>query len=517
MLKIDGNSLTIQEIRDVACRGKKVSLTGDARLAVSSSYDRMLKILEIGKPVYGINTGFGIFANKVISPQDSKTLNRNLIISHTVGTGRELPQEIVRAAILIRANALAKGFSGIRLEIVETLIEMLNRDITPVVYDKGSLGSSGDLCMLAQMAMVLTRDESDDEMDSGQAFFSGEKLPGHIAMRKAGLVRHVLSHKDGLALINGATFSAALLALCAHEMRLMCDLADMAASLSLEALFGRPDAFHPDLHKARGLVGQMESASNILRNISGSNMAGSYGQVQDAYSLRCAPQVHGAVRDSLRFAEDMIQREINAATDNPLIFGDDTVISGGNFHGEPLGMFADFLTIALSELAAISERRVFRLLDSSLNNGLSQMLVDNIESEGLNSGIMMLQYTAAALVLENQTLASPDSVRSLPTSANQEDFNANAYLAAFHTWQVMENVRKVLAIEIYSSCRGIEQRLLGNPEFGLGSGTLKMFSLIREHCPYHAGDIVWGEEIDKLNDLFAEDEDFREKFFQCIN
>jgi histidine ammonia-lyase len=300
-------------------------------------------------------------------------------------------------------------------------------------------------------------------------------------------------------------------------MRLMCDLADMAASLSLEALFGRPDAFHPDLHKARGLVGQMESASNILRNISGSNMAGSYGQVQDAYSLRCAPQVHGAVRDSLRFAEDMIQREINAATDNPLIFGDDTVISGGNFHGEPLGMFADFLTIALSELAAISERRVFRLLDSSLNNGLSQMLVDNIESEGLNSGIMMLQYTAAALVLENQTLASPDSVRSLPTSANQEDFNANAYLAAFHTWQVMENVRKVLAIEIYSSCRGIEQRLLGNPEFGLGSGTSKMFSLIREHCPYHAGDIVWGEEIDKLNDLFAEDEDFREKFLQCIN
>ena len=516
MLLIDGNSLTLHDVRDVACLGKNVALTGDARKSMSSSYERMLKMIKSGKPVYGINTGFGIFAGKTISLQDSKILNRNLILSHAVGTGKELPREIVRAAMLIRANALAKGYSGIRLEIVETLIEMLNLDVTPLVFERGSLGSSGDLCMLAQMAMVLSRDESNEESDSGQAFLSGKKLPGHLAMRKAGLKRHVLSHKDGLALINGATFSAAHVALCANEIGFLCDLADMAVSLSLEALLGRPDAFHPELHKARGLAGQMESAANIRRNILGSTFAGSHTQVQDAYSLRCAPQVHGAARDSLRFAEEVIRREINAATDNPLIFDDDLVISGGNFHGEPLGMIADYLTIALSELAAISERRIFRLLDASLNNGLAQMLVDNKVSEGLNSGIMMLQYTAAALVLENQTLASPDSVRSLPTSANQEDFNANAYLAAFHACQVLENVRKVLAIEIYSACRAIEQRLLAKPKIKLGNGTSVMFKLIRAHFPYHSGDKVWGEDIDKLDDLIARDEQFRKKFLQCL-
>jgi len=517
MLWIDGNSLTIQDVREVAYHGKKVSLTEGARQAILTSHDRMLKIINSGKPVYGINTGFGVFANKTISLQDSKRLNRNLILSHAVGTGKNLPLEIVRAAMLIRANALAKGFSGIQLDIIETLIEMLNRYITPIVYEKGSLGSSGDLCMLAQVAMVLSRDEADNEKDCGQAVLSGEILPGHIAMRKASLKRQVLVHKDGLAFINGATFSAALLTMCVSEMRFLCALADVAVSLSLEAMLGRSDAFHPDLHKARGLKGQMESASLIFQNIAGSSMVDSYGHVQDAYSLRCAPQVHGGVRDTLRFAEDVVQREINAATDNPLITGDEEVISGGNFHGEPLGMVADYLTIALSELAAISERRIFRMLDSTLSHGLAQMLVDGKEAEGLNSGIMMLQYTAAALVLENQTLASPDSIRSLPTSANQEDHNANAYLATFHAWQVIENVRKVLTIEIYSACRGIEQRLLNNPKYRLGNNTSRFFNLIREQCPYRAEDMVWMEEIDRLNLLFTQDGDFRKKIMACLN
>ncbi len=517
MLLIDGKSLTIQDVYNIAYLYEKTALSEEAKYSISNSYDRLLKVIEKNKPVYGINTGFGIFANKTISLQDSKKLNRNLVLSHAVGTGKPLSKEIVRAALLIRANALAKGFSGIRMEIIETLISMLNFDVIPHVLDKGSLGSSGDLCMLAQVAMVLSKDESDPEGESGQAFYSGQILPGHTAMKNSGLERLVLIHKDGLALINGATFSAAILTLCAGDMRFLCDLSDAAVSLSLEALLGRSDAFHPELHKARGLEGQIESASKILSFICGSTMVDSHEHVQDAYSLRCAPQVHGAARDTLRSAEEVIWREINAATDNPLIIDDDLIISGGNFHGEPLGMFADYMTIALSELAAISERRIFRLLDSSLNYGLAQMLVDDQKVEGLNSGIMMLQYTAAALVLENQTLATPDSIHSLPTSANQEDHNANAYLAAFHARQVVDNVFKILAIELFTACRAIEQRMMKNDKFQLGKTTSALFELIREICPYNAEDKAWGCEIDKLHQLITNDVEFRNKLTDCIN
>jgi histidine ammonia-lyase len=512
MVTIDGNSLSIEALVKVARFGENVQLSADALTAIRKSQDRLKELISRSKPVYGLNTGFGIFADHPISNDQSKQLNRNLILSHAVGTGDPLPEDVVRAAMLVRANALAKGFSGIGEEIIATLVEMLNKHVTPVVCSKGSLGSSGDLCMLAQMALVMTRGEKELDFETGQAYFEGKLLDGRTAMQKAGIERLVLSNKDGLALINGATFTAALLALSVYDAGYDCCLADLAAALSYEALLGRTDALHPELHRARGLQGQMQSAANISKILDGSTFVNSHNHVQDAYSLRCTPQVHGAVRDTLDFVTATVTREINAATDNPLIVDDGLVISGGNFHGEPLGMAADFLGIACSELAAIAERRTFKLLDEHLNNGLPAMLVDEQVSAGLNSGIMILQYTAAALVLENQTLSSPDSVRSLPTSANQEDHNANSYNAAYHTRQILENTAKVLAIEIYAACRGIDLRKKENPSLQLGRGTTRVYHCIRDIIPFQTGDALWKKDIDQLNQLLFEDVEFYNNF-----
>jgi histidine ammonia-lyase len=516
MIVIDGNSLTLEEIYRIAWGLEKVMLSDQAIQAVEVSYNNLERIVQKKLPVYGLNTGFGIFADQVISNEDSRKLNRNLIISHAVGTGLPLPKHVVRAAMIIRANALTKGFSGIQLKVVTALVEMLNHDITPVVYSKGSLGSSGDLCMLAQMALVLTRDEHDDTLDSGLAEYKGEILSGFEAMQKAGIERTVLSYKDGLALINGATFSAAVLALCAYDAEFLSQLADLTAALTFEGLVGRSDALNRKLHQARGLEGQIMSADKISHFIQGSTLVDSDAHIQDAYSLRCAPQVHGAVRDTLAFVKETAIREMNAATDNPLIIDKDTVISGGNFHGEPVGMAADFLSIAISELGSVAERRLFRMMDKNLNFGLPAMLVGDGGKIGLNSGVMLLQYTAAALVLENQTLSSPDSVRSLPTSANQEDHNANAFNATLHLVQILENTLRVIAIEYYCACRAIDLRLKLSPEKHLGEGTAKAFDLLRSEIPYQSDDANWGVEISHLYRLLT-DQDFRSKLTKILN
>lgn len=514
MITLDGNNLSVNALVQIARNEEKTKLSGDAKKAIEISQDRLKTIIAQAKPVYGLNTGFGIFSDRMISHDEGKQLNRNLILSHATGTGALLPQEVVRAAMLIRANTLAKGFSGIRLELVQTIIDMLNKGVTPLVASKGSLGSSGDLCMLAQMAMVMTKAPNEREAELGQATFNGELLNGRSAMEKAGIERITLENKDGLALINGATFCAALLALEVYDSQYYCYLADLAAALSFEALLCKTDALHPQLHQARGLEGQIISAALMKDMLVGSQFVDSHNQVQDGYSLRCAPQVHGAVRDTLKFTESIVSKEMNAATDNPLIVEDGVAISGGNFHGEPVGMAADFLGIAVSELAAISERRVFRHLDSHLNHGLPAMLVGDDEKAGLNSGIMMLQYTAASLVLENQTLCSPDSVRSLPTSANQEDFNANANNAALHTRQILENAAKVLAIEIYSACRAIDLRKKTMPEAKLGNVTGRAYRFIRNIIPFQAGDAYWKEEIEKLQDHLLNRREFRDEFYK---
>lgn len=516
MIILDGQNLNLEAIHRIACNQDQISISPGAKKAVEQSYQRIMGIIAKKVPVYGVNTGFGIFADQAISTEESRKLNRNLIISHAVGVGLPLPPHIVRAAMAIRLNALIKGFSGIQMGVIENLTAMINQDVVPVVFSKGSLGSSGDLCMLAQMALVLTRDEDDNSADSGEAYFDGKILPGHEAMRAADIDRVVLANKDGLALINGATFGAAVLALCAYEADFLVRLADLTAALTFEGLVGKSDALNPVLHQARGLEGQLKSALNIARLIQGSTLIDSDPHVQDAYSLRCAPQVHGAVRDTLKFVKGTAVAEANAATDNPLIIDDETVISGGNFHGEPVGMAADFLSIALSELAAIAERRLFRMMDKNLNFGLPAMLVGEGGKAGLNSGVMLLQYTAASLTLENQTLSSPDSVRSLPTSANQEDHNANSFNAALHLLQTLENTLRVIAIEYYCVCRAIDLRLKNQPDGKMGKKTGEAYHLLRNEIPYQADDSHWGKHLDLLYCLLEEGE-FRKNLQSILN
>jgi histidine ammonia-lyase len=501
MIQIDGNNLTIKEVIAVARGGDQVALAPEAQRRIAQSRQWVEEILADEKPVYGINTGFGIFADRNISSKDAAKLSRNLILSHAVSTGPPLPEEVVRAATLIRANTLAKGHSGVRPIVIETLLQMLNRGVTPQIPSQGSLGSSGDLAPLSHLALVFTTDEKDLAEDSGFAYHQGELMNGKQAMQAAGIPRIVLGAKEGLAVNNGATFSAALAALAVYDSDLVLQFADIALAMSLEAMLGVRAAFDPRVHMVRNHIGQIAVAERVRQLTEGSTLLEADGRIQDAYSLRCAPQVHGAAVDALLFIKDRIQREINAATDNPLLFGPGQAISGGNFHGEPIGMAMDFLGIALTEVAGISERRIFRLTDGNLNAGLPAMLVDSPEDAGLNSGMMMPQYTAASLVLESQTLASPDSVYSLPTSAEQEDHNANSMTAARHARQIVENTTHVLAIEAYTATRALDLRLREMPEGKMGLGVSAAHAKIRAQIPYRAGDAWWGPEIEELHEL----------------
>jgi histidine ammonia-lyase len=498
-LQLDGETLTIEDIVSVARNGRAVKLADSARAKMLTSLAWVEEIVSSQEPVYGINTGFGIFADRRISPRDTATLNRNLILSHAVATGPALPVDAVRAAMLIRANTLASGYSGVRPVLVETLLEMLNRHVVPLVPSQGSLGSSGDLAPLAHLALVFTTDQLDREEDSGLAFndyAQDNTVSGKKAMQVAGITRIVLGPKEGLALTNGATFSTAITALAVHDAISLLDVAAISLSMSLEALLGVPAAFDPRLQVVRNHPGQIEVAERVRRFTQGSTLLDAAGRIQDAYSLRCAPQVQGAALDAIRYIYDVISREINAATDNPLFFSPGVSLSGGNFHGEPVGLAADFLSIAISELAAISERRTFRLTDGKLNAGLPPMLVDDSEEAGLNSGLMMAQYTAASLVLENQTLASPDSVRSLPTSAEQEDHNANSMTAARHAHQIVQNAAHILAIEVFCAARALDLRLRQIPDARMGAGVAAAHAKVREYIPYRPGDAWWGPELE---------------------
>lgn len=501
MLKIDGNTLSLDALMAVARHGEKVALTSSARENILRARGWVEIILQKDQPVYGINTGFGIFADRKIPASDSAILSRNLILSHAVATGPMLPEEVVRAAMLVRANTLAKGYSGVRIEIVETLLEMLNRNVTPCIPSQGSLGSSGDLASLSHLALVLTTDAQDRDDESGWATYEGKQMTGKAAMAAAGIKRIVLGAKEGLALNNGATFSAAIAALAIVDAINLLSVSEISLAMSLEALIGCSNAFDPRLHEARGHPGQQAVAEHVRNLIRGSTLLDSVHRVQDAYSLRCAPQVQGASLDTLEFVKTVIEREINAATDNPLLFGPSEAISGGNFHGEPVGMAMDFLGIAMAEVGAIAERRIFRLTDGKLNNGLPPMLVDHPEAAGLNSGLMMPQYTAASLVLENQTLATPDSVHSLPTSGGQEDHNANSMTAARHTRQIIDNTAVILAIEVFTAARALDLRLREQQGARMGVGVAAAHQAVRKLVPYQAGDTWWKPEIDVVLNL----------------
>jgi histidine ammonia-lyase len=501
MLVIDGNQLTIEDVVSAARDHTLVSLSPLAYEKVLRAWQWIEEISASGRPVYGVNTGFGIFSDRTIPPADSARLSRNLILSHAVASGPALPAEVVRAAMLIRANTLAIGHSGVRPVIVETLLEMLNRGVTPEVPSQGSMGSSGDLAPLSHLALVFTTDEADLDEESGWAEYRGQRMSGKAAMQAAGLPRLILGPKEGLAMNNGATFSAAIAALAIADAAHLLAVAEISLAMSLEAMLGVSAAFDPRLHAARHQPGQIQVARRVLELTRGSSLLDAAGRIQDAYSLRCAPQVQGPASDTLNYVSMVIEREINAATDNPLLFGPGEAISGGNFHGEPVGMAMDFLGIAVAEVGAISERRTYRLTDGNLNSGLPPMLVDHPGAAGLNSGLMMPQYTAASLVLENQTLTHPDTVHSLPTSGGQEDHNANSMTAARHTRAILENVAQILAIEVFCAARALDLRLRQIPEARMGTGVWQAHQAVRSRVPYHPGDAWWGPEIDQIRQL----------------
>jgi histidine ammonia-lyase len=415
---------------------------------------------------------------------------RNLILSHAAGVGTPLPEEAVRATMLVRANALAQGFSGVRPAIVETLVEMLNRGVHPLVPEKGSVGASGDLAPLSHLALVLSTDESDRDEDSGEAWFQGERMSGKRAMERASIPRLILEAKEGLALNNGTSASAALAGLACHRARNLVSNSTIALALTLEAVRGASAALDARIHGASRHAGQQQVAGDIRRLMQGSGLVDRAQRVQDAYSIRCAPQVMGAARDAIAYGQARLEEEINAATDNPLIFvekGGGAALSGGNFHGESVAMAAGILAMAAAEIAGISERRTFRLLDAKLNDGLPMMLV---ERGGLNSGLMMAQVTAAALVSENKTLAYPAVLDSIPTSANQEDHVPMAMNAARQLTQVVANAEQVIAIELMAAAQAVDLRLrnAGRDDSVLGEGTRAAYRAIRREIEFLAAD-----------------------------
>ena len=457
VLLIDGNSLTLEQIYDVAYSHKQVALTLHAQERVNRCRAYVDKVISDKRVVYGLTTGFGKFANITIPIDQIEELQENLILSHATGVGAILPVHEVRAVHLLRINVLAKGYSGVRLSTLQTLIDMLNKGIHACIPEKGSVGASGDLAPLSHLALVL--------IGHGEAEYMGEKMSGAEAMKKAGLTPVKLAAKEGLALNNGTQVMTGIAALTLLRAEQLCKVADINAAMSVDAVLGTVSAFDELIHSVRPHKGQIESAENIRNLLKNSELNKSHKNcenIQDPYSLRCSPQVHGAVRQNLKHIREVLNVEINSATDNPLIFPEqDRVLSGGNFHGEPIAFICDLLGICVSELANISERRIEQIFNPALNRGLSPFLAGR---PGLDSGLMIAQFTAASLVSENKVLAHPSSVDSIPTSANQEDHVSMGTIGAVKARNITENTAHVLAIELMSACQAVQMRNIPTSE-----------------------------------------------------
>src|ERR671922_365176 len=447
---LSGEDLTIDEVWAVAVDGFSAALTDAAREKVARARALVERTAHgTTEHTYGVNTGFGKFVSRTIPAELTAELQLRLLRSHACGVGEPYPREVVRAAMLLRANALAKGYSGARVQTVELLIELLNRGVLPHVPSRGSVGASGDLAPLAHLALPL--------VGEGEASFDGEGLPGREALERAGLEPLALEAKEGLSLVNGTQFMAAFGALGLVRARRLARIADVACALSLEALQGSRTSFLPQIHALRPLRGQRDSAGNVLRLLEDSAVIEAHrwcDKVQDAYSLRCAPQVHGAARDLLDYVEYTVSVELNSATDNPLVLVDDEVlVSNGNFHGQSLAFALDALAMAVAELASISERRIERLVNPALSEDLPPFLTAD---GGLNSGFMIPQYVAASLVSENKSLCHPASVDSIPTSAGQEDHVSMGNASGLKAWQVLANAERALAIELIAGAQAVE-------------------------------------------------------------
>lgn len=488
-----GEPLGLPEVLAVARGGAPVALAPAARGRVLAARAMVEALVEQRRPVYGITTGFGKFADVIISAEETDELQRNLLVSHAAGVGPALAEEAVRAAMLLRAQALAQGHSGIRPETLELLLAMLNAGVHPVIPEQGSLGASGDLAPLAHMALVL--------IGLGEATCRGERLPGAEALARAGLRPVRLGAKEGLALINGTQIMTGMGALAVADGQVLLKVADIAGALTAEALGGIPAAWDARIQRLRLQPGQVAAAENLRRLVAGSALTTAPGEVrvQDAYTLRCIPQVHGASRAALEHVARVVGAELNAVTDNPLLFpAEGDVLSGGNFHGQPVALAMDYLAIALAELANISERRTERLVNPQLS-GLPAFLTPQ---GGLHSGLMIAQYTAAALVSENKVLAHPASVDSIPTSANQEDHVSMGTIGARKARQVVKNVQHVLAVELLCAAQALE---FTDPR-GLGAGTRAAYKALRQHVPPLRDDRVLHPDMAQAARLIASGE-----------
>ena len=492
---INGRDLTVEEVIRV-CRGyEKVEIAPEAKEAVIKARNYIEKKLEEGAVIYGLTTGFGKFANVVISREEAEQLQKNLIISHTCAMGQPYETRYVRAAMLLRCNALSRGNSGIRLETIQTMIDMLNAGIHPVIPEKGSLGASGDLAPLSHIALAL--------IGLGEVEYKGKTVPAAEAMAKEGITPVVLAAKEGLALNNGTQMMTAVGVNVLWDAMHLMKTADIATAMTAEALHGITKAYDHKVHDLRGHQGQKDTAENLRTMLAGSKNAFEVqpSKVQDPYSLRCIPQIHGASRDAIQYVYEAVSRELNAVTDNPIVFPDeDEVISGGNFHGQPMALAFDFLKMAISEFADVSERRAERLINPQLSEGLPAFLT---KYGGVCSGFMIAQYAAASMVSENKIYAHPACVDSIPSSGNQEDHVSMGTTSARTAAMVLDNAQKVIGIELAAAAQGIWLRQeIGESDISnLAPATRAAYDYIRTVSAPVDEDILMHDELKKFDEM----------------
>jgi histidine ammonia-lyase len=483
---LDGEHLTLEEVLEVAEGRAKVKLSSSVAKKVRRSRDFIEKALRQGEKIYGVTTGFGMLSDQLIDRSQIEALQRNLIRSHSVGVGPLFDEVTTRAIMVLRANVIAMGYSGVRMEVLKRLIDMINKGVHPLIPEQGSVGASGDLAPLAHLTSVL--------IGEGEAVFQGEVMSGKKAMEKAGIPILTLKAKEGLALINGTQVMTAVGLLALLRAERLCKVADIVGTCTLEALKGTLSAFDPDIQKVRPFPGQLAVSNNFQKLDRDSEIAESHkfcSRIQDAYSLRCIPQVHGAVRDALTFVRQILEIEVNSATDNPLIFPDQgKILNCGNFHGEPVAFALDLLGIVVSELGGISERRIEKLINPALS-GLPAFLTTE---GGLHSGLMMVQVSAAALASENKVLAHPASVDSIPTSADKEDHVSMGTIAARKGRDIVKNVEHILAMELLCATQGLEFLLPLQP----GIGIREAYRVVRKKVPPIIGDRRFSEDIKKI-------------------
>jgi len=495
---LDGSSLTIEDLIEVARNGKQVDLSTESVERIERSRAVLEQLARDGKTIYGVTTGFGALSNTRITLDQASQLQTNLLRSHACGVGENLTTDTVRAVMLLRLNTLAKGLSGVRLVVPRLIQSFLNKGIHPQIPSKGSVGASGDLAPLSHMALAL--------IGEGIVESHGELMPASAAIQKAGLSPLKVTMKEGLALNNGTQVSTAIAALVVHDAEQLLRTAEVTTSVSLDALRAFAQAFDARLHQVRNFKGQMDSASNIRSLIEGSKLVkesvtGEHESAQDAYSLRCTPQVLGAAREAISFARGLVEVEMNSATDNPLVFAESSeVLSGGNFHGQTVGMAMDVVSIGLATVANISERRTYRMLDSHLSNGLPPFLVGAREASGLHSGLMAVQFTAAALASENKVLAHPATVDTIPTSGGMEDFVSMSPTAGLKARAILENTRRVIAIELICATQALDFR---DPT-KCGGGARAAYKKVREKVPMVREDRALANDIESVTKMISD-------------